>query len=85
MRTARLLHELIHAAGDYVPGHRGAFARAATRLGLHGPMTVTRPSVELAAEATTPADALGARSRTPSPALHRHRPQARPQISQKFM
>jgi hypothetical protein len=59
MRAASLLHELIHAAGDCASGLRGAFAQAATRLGLHGLTTVTRPSVELAAEMITLADALG--------------------------
>jgi hypothetical protein len=54
-----LLHELIHAADDNDSGHRGAFAEAATRLGLEGPMTSTRPSVELAAELITLAEALG--------------------------
>lgn len=54
-----LIHELIHAADDCANGHRGAFAEAATRLGLEGPMTATRASVTLAAEMMTLAAALG--------------------------
>jgi hypothetical protein len=56
---ASLVHELIHAADDCASGHRGAFAAAAARLGLQGPMTATRPGVELAAEMITLAEALG--------------------------
>ena len=54
-----LLHELIHAADDCASGHRGAFAEAATRLGLEGPMTATRPGPGLAFEMLTLAAALG--------------------------
>lgn len=54
-----LMHELIHAADDCAHGHRGAFAEAATRLGLEGPMTATTASVTLAAEMITLADSLG--------------------------
>lgn len=55
-----LLHELIHAADDNQSGHKGAFAEAATRLGLEGKMTATVASVTLAAELMCMADALGA-------------------------
>ena len=54
-----VLHELIHAALDCADGHRGRFAEAATRLGFTGPMTLTPPSVELAAELVCIAEALG--------------------------
>lgn len=54
-----LIHELIHAADDCKSGHRGAFAEAATRLGLEGPMTATQASVTLAFEMMTLAAALG--------------------------
>lgn len=55
-----LMHELIHAADDCKSGHKGAFAEAATRLGLEGPMTATRASVTLAAEMVCLAESLGA-------------------------
>jgi hypothetical protein len=54
-----LLHELIHAADDCEHGHKGAFAEAATRLGLTGKMTATVASVELAAEMMCLAETLG--------------------------
>ena len=54
-----LMHELIHAADDCKSGHKGAFAEAATRLGLTGKMTATVASVELAAEFITLAETLG--------------------------
>lgn len=54
-----LIHELIHAADNNTSGHKGAFAEAATRLGLEGPMTATRASITLAAEMMTLAAALG--------------------------
>lgn len=54
-----LIHELIHAADDCQSGHKGAFAEAATRLGLEGPMTSTKASVELAAEMICLAETLG--------------------------
>ncbi len=54
-----LLHELIHAADDNASGHKGAFAEAATRLGLEGRMTATTASIELAAEFMCLADTLG--------------------------
>lgn len=56
---ATLLHELIHVADDNKHGHRGAFAEAATRLGLEGPMTATTASIELAADMITLAAELG--------------------------
>jgi hypothetical protein len=56
---ATLLHELIHAADDGIHGHRGAFAEAATRLGLTGKMTETVPGVTLAFELITIAESLG--------------------------
>jgi hypothetical protein len=72
-----LIHELIHAADDCKSGHKGAFAEAATRLGLEGPMTATRASVALAAEMVCLAETLGgyphgrlmasARTRTKAP------------------
>ncbi len=54
-----LLHELIHAADDCEHGHKGAFAEAATRLGLEGKMTATTASIGLAAEMITLAETLG--------------------------
>ncbi|MEQ4716108.1 hypothetical protein [Nonomuraea sp. B19D2] len=54
-----LIHELIHAADDCKSGHKGAFAEAATRLGLVTPLTSSVPNVELAAELMTMAAALG--------------------------
>lgn len=54
-----LLHELIHAADDCQSGHKGAFAEAATRLGLEGKMTATTAGVALAAEMMTLAASLG--------------------------
>jgi hypothetical protein len=54
-----LLHELIHAADDCQPGHKGAFAEAATRLGFEGPMTRTPPGLGLTADVMTLAEALG--------------------------
>lgn len=56
---AVLLHELIHAADDVQHGHKGPFAEAAVRLGLEGPMTATRASVELAFEMVAMAATLG--------------------------
>ena len=42
MRVAGILvHELVHAAVGTETGHRGAFKRTATALGLEGPMTKT--------------------------------------------
>lgn len=61
--TARILdilvHELIHAADDCQSGHKGAFAEAATRLGLEGPMTATTANIQLAAEMLCLAETLG--------------------------
>ena len=57
---ATLVHELVHAADDCAHGHKGPFAEAATRLGLEGKMTATRPGTALAAELITLAVALGA-------------------------
>ncbi len=54
-----LMHELIHAADDCKSGHKGAFAEAATRLGLTGKMTATVASIDLAAEFITLAETLG--------------------------
>lgn len=54
-----LLHELIHAADDCKSGHKGAFAEAATRLGLEGKMTATTAGIALAAEMMTLAASLG--------------------------
>jgi hypothetical protein len=54
-----LLHELIHVADDCTSGHKGAFAEAATRLGLEGKMTATTAGVALAAEMMTLAASLG--------------------------
>lgn len=54
-----LLHELIHAADDCASGHKGAFAEAATRLGLEGKMTATTASITLAAEMVCLAESLG--------------------------
>lgn len=54
-----LLHELIHAADDCQSGHKGAFAEAATRLGLEGPMTATTAGIALAADLMTLAATLG--------------------------
>lgn len=54
-----LIHELIHAADDNKSGHKGAFAEAATRLGLTGKMTATVPGVTLAAELITISETLG--------------------------
>lgn len=56
---ATLLHELIHAADNNDHGHRGAFAEAATRLGLEGPMTATTAGIALMAEMMTLAASLG--------------------------
>ena len=61
--TARILdiliHELIHVADDCKSGHKGAFAEAATRLGLEGPMTATKAGVALAFEMVALAATLG--------------------------
>ena len=54
-----LIHELIHAWDDCASGHKGAFAEAATRLGLEGPMTATTASMTLAAELICLAETLG--------------------------
>ena len=54
-----LVHELVRAADDCAHGHKGDFAHAATRLGLEGKMTATRPGAVLAAELITLAGALG--------------------------
>lgn len=54
-----LLHELIHAADDCEHQHKGAFAEAATRLGLEGKMTATVASIGLAAEMIVLAEELG--------------------------
>jgi len=56
---ATLIHELIHVADDGQSGHKGAFAEAATRLGLEGPMRATKPSLTLAVELMTIVDSLG--------------------------
>lgn len=61
--TARILdiliHELVHAADNNQSGHKGAFAEAATRLGLTGKMTATTASVPLMAEMMCLAETLG--------------------------
>ena len=54
-----LLHELIHVADDCRSGHKGAFAEAATRLGMIGKMTSSEASVDLAAELMVLAEELG--------------------------
>jgi hypothetical protein len=54
-----LLHELIHAADDCKSGHKGEFAKAATRLGLLSPMTFTPASPEVQAELLLIAVELG--------------------------
>ena len=54
-----LVHELIHAADDCEHGHKGAFAEAATRLGLEGPMTATVPGMALACDLLTLAATMG--------------------------
>ncbi|GAB3437541.1 hypothetical protein [Actinophytocola sediminis] len=54
-----LMHELIHAADDCQSGHKGAFAEAATRLGLEGKMTEALPSVALQAELICLAETIG--------------------------
>lgn len=78
--TARILdilvHELVHAADDCQSGHKGAFAEAATRLGLEGPMTATTASAALAAEMICLAETLG---QYPHGALHASRT-ARPKV-----
>jgi hypothetical protein len=56
---ATLIHELIHAADNLANGHKGAFAEAATRLGLEGKMTATTPSLELLTELVLIADRIG--------------------------
>jgi hypothetical protein len=56
---AVLIHELIHAADDCQHGHKGAFAEAATRLGLEGKMTATVAGASLAFELITMAAGLG--------------------------
>lgn len=62
-----LLHELIHAADDCTSGHKGEFAKAATRLGLRAPMTFTPSSPEVEAELVLIAIELG---EYPHGALH---------------
>lgn len=57
-----LVHELIHAADDNAHGHKGAFAEAATRLGLEGKMTATVPGLALYAEMVLLAESLGSYS-----------------------
>ena len=42
-----LAHELLHASDDCVSGHRGAFKRWATQIGLVGKMTATSAGPEL--------------------------------------
>jgi hypothetical protein len=41
--AAILAHELVHAAVSLKCGHKGAFRKIATRIGLEGKMTATRP------------------------------------------
>src|SRR6266404_3727145 len=41
--AAILAHELVHAAVGLECGHKGAFRKVATRIGLEGKMTATRP------------------------------------------
>jgi hypothetical protein len=44
-----LVHELVHAAVGLACGHKGAFRKVATQLGLQGKMTSTTPGPELVA------------------------------------
>jgi hypothetical protein len=43
--AAILAHELVHAAVALECGHKGAFRKVATRIGLEGKMTATVPGV----------------------------------------
>ena len=54
-----LLHELIHTAVGLRCGHKGAFKRIATALGLEGKMTATVAGEALRARLTAIVDALG--------------------------
>lgn len=55
-----LLHELIHAAVGLECKHRGAFKKAATTVGLEGPMRATVPGDELKAKLYRLTKPLGA-------------------------
>lgn len=57
---AVLVHELIHAWDDCKSGHKGAFAKAAKRVGLTGKMTATVAGDELRERLAAIADELGA-------------------------
>lgn len=54
-----LLHELIHAAVGCSCGHRGAFKKSATKLGLIGKMKSTTAGPELMVELNAIAEKLG--------------------------
>lgn len=54
-----LVHELVHAADDCRSGHKGAFRRLATAIGLTGRMTATVAGPELAARLHALAEELG--------------------------
>ena len=56
---AILLHELVHAAVGLKCGHKGAFKRVATSLGLEGPMTATTPGKQLASDLAELSHTLG--------------------------
>ncbi len=50
--SAILAHELVHAAVGLKCGHRGAFKRAASAVGLEGKMTATHAGADLVAHLT---------------------------------
>jgi hypothetical protein len=54
-----LIHELVHAADNCRNGHKGAFAKAAKKLGLTGKMTSTVATPELAETLRELAKAIG--------------------------
>lgn len=57
---ATLAHELIHAADNCASGHRGAFRKYATAVGLKGKMTATVPGAALRETLERIATTLGA-------------------------
>jgi len=54
-----LLHELVHAVVGVKEGHRGAFSKAAKKVGLTKPWTATTPDAELQAKLGKLSDELG--------------------------
>jgi hypothetical protein len=57
--AAILCHELIHALDNCQSGHKAAFKRVATAIGLTGKMTATRPAPPLAERLNALCESIG--------------------------